>query len=325
MYRIFLLFLCIVPGLGWAQDPEFSQFFANPLYINPAFAGTTELPRMVVNYRNQWPDRGSTYQTYSISFDKLSEKHQSGFGFQLLHDRELTQRITTSHLSTAYSHHIKLHDENFITMGLQAGIVLKQFDAGNLIFPSGIDQLSGRVSEKNPYGFTDEKKVFPDFAVGLAGQHRELYWGTSIHHLTQPDESVMEGDQKGKLPAKITLYAGSLSRRLHHGLLSREFTLSPNLIYQQQGGFRQLSLGVYLIERSFLIGTWYRNNLDIRPDAVIFLAGLATENFRLGYSFDLTLSKLSHYSYGSHEISLALLLGIKKGLPPKNKLLIPMI
>ena len=325
MYRLLFLLILLLPGQIRGQDPEFSQFYANPLYVNPAFAGTTELPRLVVNYRNQWPNRGSTYQTYALSFDKLAEKLNSGFGFQFMHDRELTKRISTSHVSFVYSHHIWLRDQNFITMGLQGGIVLKQFDTGNLIFPSGIDQLSGRITEVNPYTFTDEKKVFPDFTVGMAGQHREFYWGASVHHLTQPDESVLEGDQKGKLPAKITLYAGSLSRRLHHGLLSREFTLSPNLIFQQQGGFKQLNLGIYIIEKSFLLGAWYRNNLDIRPDALIFLTGLATENFRLGYSFDLTLSKLSNYSYGSHEISLAVLLGTKKGFPPKNKLLIPMI
>ena len=56
------------------QDPEFSQFFANPLYLNPAFAGTTELPRTVLNYRNQWPQKGATFTTYALSFDQISKK-----------------------------------------------------------------------------------------------------------------------------------------------------------------------------------------------------------------------------------------------------------
>ena len=38
-----------------AQDPEFTQFYANPLYLNPAFAGSARCPRIVMNYRNQWP------------------------------------------------------------------------------------------------------------------------------------------------------------------------------------------------------------------------------------------------------------------------------
>ena len=80
-----------------------------------------------------------------------------------------------------------------------------------------------------------------------------------------------------------------------------------------------------MIEKSFLFGGWYRNNIDVRPDALIALVGFAIEKFQIGYSFDLTLSKLSNYTYGSHEISLTFFLGKKDQLPIRNKLLIPMI
>ena len=119
-----------------------------------------------------------------------------------------------------------------MTLGLQAGLVLKQFNTTNLIFPSEIDQLSGQATGSIPNNYSDEKKLFPDFAVGALGQQNDFFWGASVHHLTQPNESILEGDQKGKLPAKITLHIGARSRKLHHGLLSREFTISPNILYQ---------------------------------------------------------------------------------------------
>ena len=190
-----------------------------------------------------------------------------------------------------------------MTLGLQGGLALKQFNVNNLVFPSGINQLNGEISEYVSAGYSDEKKIYPDFAVGAVGQHDEFFWGASVHHLTTPDESIIEGDQKGKLPAKITLHGGARLHRFHHGLLSRIFTLSPNILYQQQGSFKQLNLGIYMIEKSFLFGGWYRNNIDVRPDAIIAMAGFAREKFQVGYSFDLTLSKLSNYSYGTHEIS----------------------
>ena len=89
---------------------------------------------------------------------------------------------------------------------------------------------------------------------------------------------------------------------MHRELLSREFTLSPNLIYQQQGPFKQLNTGMYMIEYPLLFGMWYRNNLSVKPDALIFLLGIATGRFQLGYSFDYTLSKLSAYSYELSQI-----------------------
>jgi type IX secretion system PorP/SprF family membrane protein len=326
MQRWILISIVILISLkAEAQDPGFSQFFANPLHLNPAFAGTTELPRLVVNYRNQWPSNGTTFSTYSVSYDQLFRKSKTGLGFQLTRDEELNNVLSSNSAQMAYSYHLQLTDFSFMTLGLQAGVTLKQFNPGNLVFPSGINQLSGEISEYVAARYPADKKLFPDFGVGAVGQHNDLFWGASVHHLNTPDESVIEGDRKGKLPAKITLHAGTRMHRLHHGLLSRVFTLSPNILYQQQGSFKQLNLGIYMIEKSFLFGGWYRNNIDIRPDAIIALLGFAKEKFQFGYSFDLTLSELSNYTYGSHEISLTLFLGQKSEVPLRKKLLIPMI
>ena len=323
--RLIIFKLFLIPQVLFAQDPEFSQFFANPLSLNPAFAGTTELPRAILNYRNQWPQKGSTYITYSASYDQISKKMNTGFGIQVIHDRELNNLINSSSAAFTYSYHIKFDERKFMNLGLQAGLVLKQFNISNLIFPSEIDQLSGETSNSVTNDYNNEMKTFPDFAVGALGQQNDFFWGASVHHITQPDESIIEGDQKGKLPVKVTLHVGARSRKLHHGLLSREYTISPNILYQQQGSFKQLNLGIYMIEKSFLFGGWYRNNIDIRPDAIIFLAGFAREKFQFGYSFDLTLSKLSNYSYGSHEISVTFFIGEKSLIPVRDKLIIPML
>ncbi|SHF21971.1 type IX secretion system membrane protein, PorP/SprF family [Mariniphaga anaerophila] len=324
-FGLYFLLLVFLSGTIWAQDPGFSQFYANPLYLNPAFAGTTELPRLGLNYRNQWPQKGATFITYSVSYDKGIKNSNAGLGFQAMRDQELNNVINSQSASVLYSHHLKLGFESFMTLGLQGGFTLKQFNIHNLVFPSGIDQLSGEISEYVAAGYSDGNKLYPDFAVGAMGQHGEFFWGAAAHHLTRPNESIIRGDQKGEIPIKATVHAGARLRRLHHGLLSRVFTLSPNILYQQQGNFKQLNLGIYMIEKSFLFGGWYRNNIDIRPDAIIALAGFAKEKFQIGYSFDLTLSKMSNYSYGSHEISLVLYLGQKQEIPPRDKLLIPMI
>ena len=320
---IFLLILSSVSLYG--QDPGYSQFFANPIYINPAFAGTTELPRLVVNYRNQWPQKGNSYSTYSLSYDWLAGTTKSGFGFQIYYDREPNNVINTSSATFSYSHHLQLGPETFTTLGLQGGIIYKQFDLNKLVFPSNIDQISGVISGTIPMDISEDKKVYPDFSVGAVGQHRRFFWGTSVNHLTQPDESVFEGDHKGKVPMKVTVHAGARTRELHHGLLSREFTLSPNILYQQQGSFKQLNLGIYMIEKSLLFGGWFRNNLDFRPNAIIFLLGLAREKFQFGYSFDYTLSELDNYNHGSHEISLTFFMGSKSDKKIRDRLLIPMI
>lgn len=320
-----IIFFILLYNLGSSQDASYSQFYANPLHLNPAFAGTTELQRAVFHYRNQWPQKGNSYTNYSLAYDFMLKNLKSGLGFQVNYNKEPNNIVNSYSAFMSYSHSVNLGTETFLTMGLQAGMVYKQFDLTNLVFPSNIDQISGEITGNLPLVVSDIDKSYPDFSVGVAMQHRRVFWGTSVHHLTQPDESITEGDQKGKLPIQVTVHGGIRTRELHNGLLSREYTLSPNILYQQQGSFKQLNLGIYMIEKSFMFGGWFRNNLNVRPDAIIALFGIVMEKFQIGYSFDYTLSKLSNYSHGSHEISLTFFMGAKGTKNLRQRLLIPMI
>ncbi len=291
------------------QDPEFSQFYANPLYLNPAFTGTSEYQRVVTNYRNQWPNRGNTYVTYNFTYDEYVSSIRSGIGVKLMYDRELNGVVNSINTSFLYSYHIKANDQLFFTMALEAGFIYKQFNTSGLIFPGMIDQGTGTIIGTYPLPFEDGQKIFPDFSFGMAGQAGNVYFGAALHHLTQPDQSIIEGDQVGRLPLKITLHAGAKSHQFHQGLISKEFTLSPNLIYRQQGAFKQINTGIYMKEDWLAFGMWYRNNLSVRPDALIAMIGIQRPKFQFGYSFDFSLSNISAYSYGSHEISLTFFFG----------------
>src|SRR5690606_27230107 len=70
-----------------AQDPQFTQFYANPLYLNPAFAGTARCPRVVMNYRNQWPALTGTFVTTSASYDQHVDGMMGGLGRLVTHDQ----------------------------------------------------------------------------------------------------------------------------------------------------------------------------------------------------------------------------------------------
>jgi type IX secretion system PorP/SprF family membrane protein len=287
-----------------AQDPQFSQFYSNPLYLNPAFAGTSTYPRFVSNYRNQWPSSGNTFVTYNLSYDRYVLGMKGAIGFQTLYDREVNGNINTVQSSFIYCYHIKVNDQLFFTTALQAGFIFKQFNTKDLIFPGMINQENGSITGNYAIPVESGQKIFPDFTFGMVGQQDNVYFGFSLSHLTTPNQSILEGDNMGNLPMKFTLHAGAKTHDFIRSLFSKGFSLSPNVIYQQQGVFKQLNLGMYMVSNSLTFGTWYRNNLSARPDAVIAMIGYTTPYFQLGYSFDYVLSDLSMYSMGSHEISL---------------------
>lgn len=113
-----IVIILFVSGVCFSQDPGYSQFFANPLHLNPTFAGTTELARTVINYRNQWPQKGNSFTTYSLSYDFLLKNQNAGFGVQIYHNREPNNVVTTNSAALSYSYHLKLGYEGFMTLGI---------------------------------------------------------------------------------------------------------------------------------------------------------------------------------------------------------------
>ncbi len=301
---LFLFMILFSPTILKAQDPQFSQFYSNPLYLNPAFTGTSSYPRIVTNYRNQWPSSGNTFVTYNFSYDEYVLGMKGAIGFQTLYDREVNGTINTIQSSFVYCYHTKVNDRLFFSSAIQAGFVYKKFNTANLIFPGMINQENGNISDTYAMPIENGQKIFPDFTFGMVAQQEDFYFGFAVSHLTQPNQSILEGDGMGNLPMKFTLHAGAKSHDFIRLLFSKGFTISPNVIYQQQGVFKQLNLGMYATSKSLTFGAWYRNNLSARPDAVIGMIGYTLPYFQLGYSYDYVLSDLSLYSMGSHEISL---------------------
>lgn len=321
---VFFLLICGTFSVK-AQDPEFSQFYANPLYLNPAFAGTSALSRMTINYRNQWPNHGNTFVTNYLSYDKFVSNMRGGIGFQVMYDNQLDGIIRNMNSSFLYAHHVKVDDRLFFSLALEAGVIYKQYNVNGLVFPGMIDQNNGDIYGIYAFPAESGHKLIPDFSVGVVGQRDDVYFGLALNHLTHPDQSIFQGDESGRLPLKITLHAGAKGHEFHRGLLSRPFTLSPNLVYQQQGAFKQINLGLYMKEDWLTFGLWFRNNLSVRPNSVIAMFGYQKEKFQFGYSFDYTLSNLAGYGYGAHEISLLLFFGRKQDQVLNRTMQIPQL
>lgn len=82
----FFISVIAISEFVYGQDPQFTQFYANPLYLNPAFAGTARCARITFNYRNQWPNLSGTYVTYSAGYDQHFDVLAGGVGLLILSD-----------------------------------------------------------------------------------------------------------------------------------------------------------------------------------------------------------------------------------------------
>jgi type IX secretion system PorP/SprF family membrane protein len=287
-----------------AQDPEFTQFYANPLYLNPAFAGSNICPRVCINYRNQWPAIQGTYITTSASFDRFVYKIKSGIGLLVTNDKAGKGTLNTTNISGIYSYQWRPTRNLSVNIGFQATYAEKKLDWNKLTFGDQIDEGRGFVYNSNEIQGRS-KKSYADFSAGAIMFSKRYFIGFAANHLTQPDESLVSSPSK--LPMKYTAHAGAI---IPVGGKGSEATISPNILFQKQQDFQQINLGIYITKGSLVGGLWYRNN-----DAIILLLGFQQGIFKIGYSYDVTVSKLTNASAGSHELSLGFQFFCKKPKP----------
>ncbi|MFN8713297.1 MAG: type IX secretion system membrane protein PorP/SprF [Bacteroidota bacterium] len=287
-----------------AQDPQFTQFYANPLYLNPAFAGTARCPRICINYRNQWPAISGTFVTYSASYDQHIDGIAGGIGLLVTNDRAGKGTLNTTNVSGIYSYQLNLTREFSMKFGIQATYAQKSVDWSKLTFGDMIDPRTGFVYSTNEIpNATTRSNV--DISAGMLGYSRRYFFGFSVHHITEPDEGFLG---TSKLPMKYTGHAGAL---IPLGGRYSESSISPNILYQRQQDFQQLNLGVYFTKGALVGGLWYRNQ-----DSFIILLGFQQDLFKFGYSYDVTVSRLTNATAGSHEISFQMQFECK---PKKRK------
>ncbi len=260
---------------AFGQDPEFTQFYANPLYLNPAFAGTAHCPRVSLNYRNQWPGISGSFVTYSASYDQHVDALSGGVGLLVLSDKAGEGTLSTTNVSGMYSYQLPVTRRFSIKAGLQATWAQKKVDWSKL-------------------------------TAGILGFSEKYFFGAAVHHLTEPNESVIKGESP--LPMKITVHGGAVIPLESKGDLA---SLSPNVLIQMQEKFTQINFGMYYSKGPIIGGLWYRNS-----DAFITLIGFQTGLMKFGYSYDITISDLTNKTAGSHEFSLGLQFDCK---PKKRK------
>ncbi len=303
---IFTLLIVSFSGLTMAQDPHFSQFYANPLYLNPALAGSALTPRLTLNYRNQWPSMEADFVTYGASYDQYLPAINSGVGLSFMTDRAGQGILVSGGISALYSYRLKINREMFVNFGVKASFFQGRLDWGSLTWGDQFDPIRGLVFETEEVAPASTSKSIVDFSAGAVYTYKDIFFGgVSVDHLTQPSNGFYD-DKLSKLHMKVTLHGGAvidLRNRKYRGARYDRITISPNIIYQQQDNFKHLNIGVYFNKNPFVIGAWYRHDIT-NGDAIIVLLGFEYKNLRFGYSYDVTVSKLQNATGGAHEVSL---------------------
>ncbi|MXV13862.1 type IX secretion system membrane protein PorP/SprF [Pedobacter sp. HMF7056] len=310
---IALAAVCLFGKRSEAQDHIYSQFFNEPVYLNPALNGQFKGDlRVNMIYRNQWTNSPAQLSYFTASLDYQIPAFAGGVGLMVTHSAEGSAYLTKNNISGIYSYSVGTQDY-VLSFGVQAGLTNRKIDYNRIIFADQIDPRlgydPGLPTAAEPPAF-NSRYMF-DAGAGMNLVVRNFMTGYSLQHINKPDESFTG--------------TPSLMARRHIAYASFRFALNrynpdddspylvPSVVYYRQASSSSVSGGVQFKQRSVSIGVWYRTNVAGQSDAVVgsvifdLFGNRANKNskVRLGASHDATLSRLNYSNTsGTTEASL---------------------
>ncbi|MFT3909087.1 MAG: PorP/SprF family type IX secretion system membrane protein [Ferruginibacter sp.] len=334
MSKIFYIIILVFAGLflckkGVSQvDPHSSQYYMNPLFINPANGGMFNGSyRVAAVYRNQWRSITNAFSTIALTADLNTEKNIN-FGINILNQSagDAGYNFFNGYFSVAYSGiRFGKGNKQQISLGLQAGIIRRKVDPSKFKFGDQWNPITGYdpSNTSNDVLATSSASSF-DAGAGIlyfdGDDDKKInpYLGFSAFHLSKPKDPFIDKADKKNIPVRYAVHGGiSLT-------LSDVVTVVPNLLYMRQGAAEEKMVGAYAAlyagtDVDLLIGANYRFN-----DAVSPFAGFTVKRFTVGLSYDANISSLGKMAGNASNFELTLsYIGKRKDKPNLNYLKCP--
>lgn len=326
LISIFLVFTITLTAK--AQDPHFSQFFASPLTLNPAFTGKFDGNfRLAANHRDQWPSIPKAYVTTSASIDfpimvnKIPEGDVFGIGISGLSDQSANSTLKLNFGSASLSYHKALDEDGYNTIGagFQATYSSMVLDISKLNFEDELRQngFAQGTSQDIPIILNSgTKQNYFDLNAGLlfsgsTDGYNNYYIGASAYHINRP--KVNYTDKTWDLKSRVTIHGGGTFP------VSDVVSVNASVIHQRQNGASETTLGAALAlnangdednPTNVYVGSWARLN-----DAIIPYVGLEVNGLRIGASYDVNVSNLKSAtaSRGGSEFSIIYIIRKSEG------------
>jgi type IX secretion system PorP/SprF family membrane protein len=262
-----------------------------------------------LQYRHQWPGFGNAFKTYAVNYEQQMPGIRSGIGMSFLGDDAGSGIYKTNRFGLTYAYNLEISSSTFLKFGVEAAMHQKNLNWDKLIFTDQIDPVQGNSlpTDQNRPDVTS-KSAF-DASAGILLYGEKFYGGLAVKHLNSPDISILPAGTRptsaGGLPTRFSLHGGA-EFVIEEGNNIRPTTFwSPNFLFESQGGFQQVNVGAYAGIGPMFGGLWMRHTFG-NADALIFLAGIRQGVFKLGLSYDTTVSKLAGRTGGTYEISLGI-------------------
>ena len=324
-----LVIICLNESL-LAQDPVFSNFLANPVYLNPALAGMDNNFRFSANQRRQWSKIPSQFNTNSISFDSWQNNSNTALSILYSNSNEGEAYLRTNNIYAGGAY--RLFDVSPSPLAWQFGFQYqytgKNIDFSRLVFSDELDSYLGNTSSSsfippiatsfNSFNLALGTVLKYHFKKGSRSRrfnvpiNLDVEFGLAVHNFLQRSNSFVNNNNA--ILRKYTLH-GSMLWPFESGKLKGG--VKHSAMYLEQGGLSTLQIGVaeaWLYPIHF--GVFFRQQMSSlttdlnRYESVYFVLSYqkvyeqSNLSLTFSYSRDFTISELGSYTNGINEFSI---------------------
>ncbi len=300
MKNLFTYMLMFVAATGFSQQlPLYSQYYNNPMLINPGFTGNTENIEANVIHRNQWKSIPGAPVTSVMSVDGTTLDEKVGLGLIIMDDK--MGLFARRGIYTSYSYKIQVATDHYIKPGISFGMqdVMIDFSRANI----------SDNNDPNLYSNTHRKSSF-DANFGVAYNWKELNAGVSVMQLFG-NKFRLNNDTGSYYRAtqKINIYGSYVIPISKENKINARPCMALNI--NPRGPFQADIFANFDYDEMIYAGIGYRSSSTLS-----FNLGFKwNKTLRLSYNYDVVVGKLKGYTGGSHEI----LLGYSFGKPGKGE------
>jgi len=280
---LILLFIAF-SNLKAQQEPMFTQYMFDPISINAAYVGTTDMLNVNTLTRLQWVGLDGAPKTFSLSAHMPIEGRKIGLGVTLLTDK--VGPVNNTFFTINYAYRLRVNDRLTLSMGLKGGISS---------YKVGLTDLS-IIDEEDPQFENNEKKISPNLGFGFYLYEEKYFVGFSVPKLIQTTVDDEYATDENQLKRHYYLVGG------YNWKINRDWELMPSLLTKIVAGSpvsNDITVqGLYMD----LVGGGLMYRIG---DALgLFVYGKVYKELNIGYGYEYSLNGLSGINSGTHEIRL---------------------
>lgn len=298
-------------------DPNLTQYFQAPSYLNPAEAGATDLLRIRAGSRLQWLGIEGAPRDFMAAADIPFALFGRRWGGGVTMFQESIGLYKTFSINGQLSARQKI-GKGYMTLGVQFGYLTQAFKGSEVEIPDDDDYHDGN-DEAIPM-FDVEGNHF-DMAVGLGYTHKWFSVGLACSHLLSPTIKMQREGNQGGGSSDEQYFEFKFRRNLYFMASSNIpikntlFEVLPSVMARSDLQTVQGDISCRVRWKKFLTaGLGYRTN-----DAVSVMLQGEFKGITLGYSYDYATSAIMRASSGSHEVWLGYSLKLNFGEKNRNK------